>query len=68
MQQEEAAPNKLSHYEKVQIIFNAIQQLHQANKKPTEELIWLLVKNSGITKADVHSYTWHLRGEKEPHA
>ena len=58
---------ELTHYDKVQIIFNAIQQLWQVNKNPTEDLIWLLVQCSGITKEDVHSYTWHLRGEAEPH-
>lgn len=61
------AQDELSHYDKVQIIFKAIQQLWQANKKPTEAAIWLLVHVSGITKEDVHSYTWHLRGEEGPH-
>jgi hypothetical protein len=55
---------ELTHYDKVQIIFQAIQQLYQANKKPTEATIWLLVQSSGITKEDVHSYTWHLREEE----
>lgn len=68
MLQEDAVPGELSHYEKVQIIFDAVQQLHHANKEPTEELIWLVVKNSGITKEDVHRYTWHLRGQEEPDA
>lgn len=66
MLQEDAEPGVLSHYDKVQIVFDAIQQLHQANKRPTGDLIWLLVKDSGITREDVHRYTWHLRGQKEP--
>jgi len=43
MKQEEEI-KELTHYDKVQIIFKAIQQLDQANKKPTEATIWLLVQ------------------------
>jgi len=63
MEQEEST-KELIHDEKVQIIFKAVEQLYEANKKPTEATIWVLVKNSGVTKEDIHNYTWHLRGEQ----
>jgi hypothetical protein len=63
MAQEEET-KALTHYDKVQILFNTIEQVYGANQKPTEGNIWVLVQNSGVTKEDVHNSTWHLREEQ----